>query len=126
VAAAAEGENVPVCEIDPWRLQYFSRVRCPDDVFIPTEDSDAWTWNPAHRWVYDKLVVALSQGLDAAPHGVSPTHYPVFSKPIYNLKGMGVGSRRLHSVADYDGGLSDRVISGRPCSRATTSAVTWW
>ena len=92
---------MPVSEIDPWRMQYFARVPCPADVFIPTEDSDAWLWNPAHRWIYDKLAVATSQGLDAAPHGVTPPHYPVFSKPIYNLKGMGVGSRRLLSEADY-------------------------
>jgi hypothetical protein len=92
---------VPVCEIDPWRLQYFERVSCPADVLIPTEDSDAWTWNPKHRWVYDKLAVAASQSLDAGPHGVSPPAYPVFSKPIYNLKGMGVGSRVLASEADY-------------------------
>jgi len=92
---------VPICEIDPWRLQYFERVACPADVFVPTEDSDAWLWNPRHRWVYDKLAVALSQGLDAGPHGVAPSRYPVFSKPIYNLKGMGVGSRALGSEADY-------------------------
>ncbi|HEY6981100.1 hypothetical protein [Reyranella sp.] len=92
---------MPVCEIDPWRMQYFERVACPDDVRIPTEDSDAWTWNPRHRWVYDKLAVAMSQGLDAGPHGVAPPAYPVFSKPIYNLKGMGVGSRVLASEADY-------------------------
>jgi len=92
---------VPICEIDPWRTQYFENVPCPDNVLIPTEDSDAWTWNPTHRWIYDKLAVAMSQGLDAAPHGVAPRNYPVFSKPIYNLKGMGVGSRRLGSEADY-------------------------
>jgi hypothetical protein len=92
---------VPICEIDPWRTQYFESVPCPADVFIPTEDSDAWTWNPRHRWVYDKLAVALSQGLEAAPHGVAPQNYPVFSKPIYNLKGMGVGSRALRSPDDY-------------------------
>lgn len=92
---------MPICEIDPWRTQYFENVPCPDNVFIPTEDSDAWTWNPSYRWIYDKLAVALSQGLDAAPHGVSPAKYPVFSKPIYNLKGMGVGSRVLESEGDY-------------------------
>jgi hypothetical protein len=43
----------------------------------------------------------MSQGLDAAPHGVAPKLYPVFSKPIYNLKGMGVGSRRLGSEEQY-------------------------
>ena len=93
--------QVPICEIDPWRTQYFESAVCPDDVFIPTEDSDAWMWNPRHRWVYDKLAVALSQGLLAAPHGVAPQNYPVFSKPIYNLKGMGVGSRVLTSGRDY-------------------------
>ncbi|HZP99703.1 MAG TPA: hypothetical protein VFB13_09210 [Reyranella sp.] len=92
---------MPICEIDPWRTQYFENVACPDNVRIPTEDSDAWLWNPAHRWIYDKLAVALSQDLAAAPHGVAPPSYPVFSKPIYNLKGMGVGSRALRSAADY-------------------------
>lgn len=95
------GTQVPICEIDPWRTQYFASAQCPADVFIPTEDSDAWTWNPHHRWVYDKLAIALSQNLAAAPHGVAPQNYPVFSKPIYNLKGMGVGSRPLHSPQDY-------------------------
>ncbi len=92
---------MPICEIDPWRTQYFERVHCPPDVFIPTEDSDAWAWNPKHRWVYDKLSVALSQDLAAAPHGVIPPRYPIFSKPIYNLRGMGVGSRILNCEADY-------------------------
>ena len=54
---------MPICEIDPWRTQYFENAACPADVFIPTEDSDAWLWNPEHRWVYDKLAVAVSQGL---------------------------------------------------------------
>ena len=82
-------------------MQYFDGVDCPADVFIPTEDSDAWVWNPKHRWVYDKLAVALSQGLDAGPHGVAPPAFPVFSKPIYNLKGMGIGSRVVKSAAAY-------------------------
>lgn len=92
---------MPICEIDPWRAQYFETTDCPADVFIPTEDSDAWLWNPNHRWVYDKLMVATRQGLAAAPHGIEPPQYPVFSKPIYNLKGMGVGSRALLSPGDY-------------------------
>ena len=69
---------------------------------IPTEDSDAWQWYPAQRWIYNKLAVALGQGLDAGPHGTPPPRFPVFSKPIVNLKGMGVGSRVLKSQADYD------------------------
>ena len=91
---------MPICEADPWRLQYFSHVTTAAK--IPTEDSDAWQWYPAQRWIYNKLAVALSQGLDAGPHGTPPSHFPVFSKPIVNLKGMGVGSRVLKSQADYD------------------------
>jgi hypothetical protein len=91
---------MPICEADPWRLQYFAHVTTAAK--IPTEDSDAWQWYPAQRWIYNKLAVALSQGLDAGPHGTPPPRFPVFSKPIVNLKGMGVGSRVLNSQADYD------------------------
>ena len=91
---------MPICEADPWRLQYFAHVTTAAQ--IPTEDGDAWLWYPAQRWIYNKLAVALSQGLDAGPHGTPPTRFPVFSKPIINLKGMGVGSRVLKSQADYD------------------------
>ena len=89
---------MPICEADPWRLQYFSEVPCPDDVRISTEDADSWEWFPEHRWIYDKLAVALSQGLPAAPHGVMPAAFPIFSKPIVNLRGMGVGSRPFHDA----------------------------
>lgn len=93
---------MPIVEPAPWRHQYFDHVPCPDDVFIPTDDPEAWAWNPTHRWVFDKLQVALSQGLEAAPHGLPPRHYPVFSKPIFNFGGLGYGSRVLHNRADYD------------------------
>ena len=91
-----------IAEADPWRLQYFESVPCPAQVQIATEDADAWTWYPAQRWIYDKLKVAESQGLAAAPHGVPPPAYPVFSKPITNLKGMGVGSRVLANAAEAE------------------------
>ncbi|HEY1874115.1 MAG TPA: hypothetical protein VGG67_06915 [Steroidobacteraceae bacterium] len=92
---------MPFCEADPWRLQYFEGVSCPPEVRIPTEDPDAYEWNPQYRWVYDKLRLCASQGLACAPHGVEPPEFPVFSKPITNLRGMGVGSRVLRSRADY-------------------------
>ena len=92
---------MPIIEPAPWRHQYFANAGCPDDVFIPADDPEAWAWNPEHRWVFDKLQVALSQGLDAAPHGLAPIHYPVFSKPIFNFGGLGAGSRVLASDAGY-------------------------
>jgi len=92
---------MPIAEHDPWRLQYFERVACPADVCIPTDDGDAWVWFPKQRWVYDKLAVALSQGLEAGPHGVMPSAFPVFSKPLMNLRGMGTDSGILASEAEY-------------------------
>jgi hypothetical protein len=125
---------MPICEIDPWRMQYFEHVVCPKDVLIATEDSDSWTWYPRHRWVYDKVAVALSQGLEAAPHGVEPKTYPVFSKPITNLKGMGVGSRVLRSAADYathyaPGHMWMTLLDGRHVSSDVAvldSKAVWW
>jgi hypothetical protein len=92
---------MPIQQFYPWRQQYFVGVDCPDQVIIPTDDPAAWTLYPEHRWIYDKLAVALSQGLDAAPHGVMPPHYPVFSKPMINLRGMGLGSRIITDETDY-------------------------
>jgi hypothetical protein len=92
---------MPFCEADPWRLQYFAGVACPCEVRIPTEDPDAHLWNPAYRWIYNKLALAESQGLACAPHGVHPPQFPVFSKPITNLRGMGVGSRVLTDLEHY-------------------------
>ena len=125
---------MPICEADPWRLQYFADAACPADVNIPTEDSDAWVWNPRHRWVYDKLAIALSQDLEAGPHGTTPPRFPVFSKPIVNLKGMGVGSRVLSSPHDYEqhyapGHLWMRLLEGRHVSSdaAIVAGVPhWW
>jgi hypothetical protein len=123
---------MPICEADPWRLQYFKRVETAAN--IPTEDSDAWNWNPAQRWVYDKLTVALSQGLDAGPHGTTPPRYPVFSKPIVNLKGMGVDSRTLNSAAEYDkyytaGHMWMTLLRGRHVSSdiaVVNGEPRWW
>jgi hypothetical protein len=97
---------MPICEVDPWRFQYFENVPCPPDIRISTEDADSWEWYPHHRWIYDKLAVALSQGLQAAPHGVMPASFPVFSKPITNLRGMGTGSRIIESAAQYTASLT--------------------
>lgn len=92
---------MPIVENDPWRMQYFAHVACPDDVVVPTEDADAWRLYPAHRWVYNKMLICETQGLENGPHGLEPGQFPVFSKPVYNLRGMGAGSRVLHDAAEY-------------------------
>jgi hypothetical protein len=125
---------MPICEADSWRLQYFQHAACPPDVNIPTEDSDAWLWYPAERWVYDKIAIALSQGLDAGPHGVPPPRFPVFSKPITNLKGMGIASRRFSSPAEYEQSLTPghmwmTLLDGRHVSSdvaVVDGEPRWW
>ncbi|CAN5172819.1 hypothetical protein BH24PSE2_BH24PSE2_19510 [soil metagenome] len=92
---------MPIIEHDPWRQQYFESVDCPPDVAIPTDDGDAWRQFPAQRWVYNKLAVCETQSLDGAPHGVDPSLFPVFSKPIFNMRGMGTGSCVFHDAAEY-------------------------
>ena len=125
---------MPICEADPWRFQYFDGVACPDDVLISTEDADSWTWYPAHRWIYDKMAVALSQGLDAAPHGVMPPSFPVFSKPITNLRGMGTGSQVIASETEYKANLTAghfwcTLLTGAHVSSDAAlvdGEVRWW
>lgn len=57
------------------------------------EDWDAWNKYPQHRWVFNKLELALKLGYTAGP-----TPMPVSKtgdyivRPIYNLSGMGAGA----------------------------------
>lgn len=90
-----------VTDIEKWSLRHYEGETCPDDVFIPLDGVAAWQLYPAHRRVYDKLFICESQGLPHGPHGTRPETYPVFSKPIYNLRGMGVEARIVRSEAEY-------------------------
>lgn len=92
---------MPIAEADPWRMQYFEGIACPDDVLVPTEDGDAYMGYPEFCWVYNKLAIAESQGVKCAPHGFEPESFPVFSKPIYNMRGMGAGSQVFATRDEY-------------------------
>ncbi len=93
---------MPIIERDPWRMQYFENVACPENVIIPTDDEHAYELYPEYRWIYNKLLICDTQGIGGAPHGVPPKRFPVFSKPIYNLAGMGVGGRVMASAEDLN------------------------
>lgn len=94
---------MPILERDPWRMQYFEAINrtCPPAIAIPTDDADAYRLFPEHRWLYNKLMICDTQGIANGPHGLEPSAFPVFSKPIYNMRGMGAGSRVLHNVSEY-------------------------
>jgi len=125
---------MPIAKADPWRMQYFKSVRCPKDVMVRTEDSDAYMLFPKHRWIYNKLQVAESQHIRCAPHGCEPAQYPVFSKPIYNMRGMGAGSRIFASRRDYitgqqPGHMWMELLEGEHVSTdiaAVNGEPLWW
>jgi len=102
---------MPIIEKDPWRLQYFEGIPCPENVTIPTDDDIAYRLYPQYRWVYNKLLICETQGLENGPHGIMPSHFPVFSKPIYNLRGMGTDSKIKWSGENQCGGGTPSVFS---------------
>jgi len=112
---------MPIYECDPWRVQYFTEIDCPADVHIPTDDVDAYKFNPRHRSIYNKLLVARSQGLECGLHDEPPPRYPVFCKPITNLKGMGAGTSVLTNESDFrrncgPGDFWTKLLSGEHVS----------
>ncbi|WP_022949908.1 hypothetical protein [Methylohalobius crimeensis] len=92
---------MPILEPDPWRQAFFDHFPCPDDLAIPTKDPDAYRLNPLHAWAYNKLMIAEKQHLMCGPHDIEPGFYPVFSKPIYNLRSMGSGSGVIADRYDF-------------------------
>jgi hypothetical protein len=125
---------MPILENSPWRRQYFEGVACPDGVTIPTDDDVAYALYPAHRWIYNKLLICETQGIAHAPHGIPPARFPVFSKPIYNLRGMGAEARVLASLEDYErwqrpGHLWMEFLAGEHVSSdvaVIAGECAWW
>jgi len=120
--------------VDLWRWQYFEHVTCPRTIVVPVDDPTAWRLYPRFRKVYDKLFICESQGISSGPHGVMRDRFPVFSKPIVNLHGMGAGGRVIRSATDLEASFTPghmwmEFLSGQHAS--TDVAVTrgtprWW
>lgn len=91
---------------------------------VGVNDAHAWRLNPRHRHLYNKLEIALSQGLLAAPCGVAPEQLgvsagtPVFVKPVTNLAGMSLGARieSAGQVSADAGSFWCELLSGRQSS----------
>lgn len=124
---------MPIIECDAWREQYFARVPCPPDVVVPTDDPESWRVFPAQRWVFNKLLICATQGIEHGPHGVEPPFFPIFSKPIYNMRGMGAGSRVVHTAEELHATLAPghmwmRLLDGEHVSTdlAVVGGTTQW
>ena len=125
---------MPFPGVDTWRLQYFESEPIPEGVVVPIDDANAWQLYPVHRWVYNKLLICETQGLPHGPHGTMPARYPVFSKPIYNMRGMGTGGRIVRSEAEYwaamePGHMWMPLLEGRHVSSDVAlggGKALWW
>ena len=83
--------------LEPWERQLFADVQDKCDFLIPVSDERAYIAYPQYNWVYNKIKICETQGIEAYPHGIDPTEYPVFSKPITNLFGMSEEARVMNS-----------------------------
>jgi hypothetical protein len=74
-------------------------------------DEDFQTWDlykDSYRHLFNKLEVALQQGLHAGPAGVPPQKDGIYIyRPTYNLYGMGIGAKKFV----YDSSMADEIIS---------------
>lgn len=68
-----------------------------------TEDYEAWVKYPQHHKWFNKLYVAEQMRYNCGPCGVAPSKSDYYIvRPIYNLGGMGVGTRMQYIEAnDY-------------------------
>jgi len=74
---------------------------------IYEEDCETWAaycHNEQQRWIFNKLEVALRQGLLAGPAGTAPpTSGTYIARPIYNIFGMGISAHKFdYSESEHD------------------------
>ena len=79
---------------------------------ISLDDTDCWLKYPKHRWVFNKLDVALRLNYDTGPACVpvnKSNNYVI--RPIYNLYGMGIGAIVQYiDVEDNDKIINNDII----------------
>jgi hypothetical protein len=79
------------------------------------EDFESWNLykNTEHRWVFNKLEVALLQGLHAGPAATAPDRNGKYvMRPIYNIYGMGIGAKTFtyNKDVDYNNFINHDVV----------------
>lgn len=79
------------------------------------EDFEAWALygKTEHRWMFNKLEVALRQGLEAGPAGALPERNGTYiHRPAYNLYGMGVGANKFfyHGEEDVEAMVNYKIV----------------
>ena len=115
---------MPFLGVRPERKYLFTPSPKTD---VAVNDVHAWRLNQKHRHVYNKLHIALSQGLQAAPSGVSPllmglqAEDACFVKPIFNLGGMS-----LNTVSTKAQEISESTINQAQNNGENCAAGSFW
>ena len=61
------------------------------------DDIEAWGKYPQHRWIFNKLELALKLGHKAGPACVPVEKTGLYViRPVYNLYGMGIGAKVIN------------------------------
>lgn len=71
------------------------------EVDIPISDVEAFVKYTDYNKVYNKLEIAKFQNLDANPFPCFPKKFPIVSKPIINLFGMGLNAFKISSKKKF-------------------------
>lgn len=67
------------------------------------EDFQAWEYFPQHRWIFNKLELALRLKYNAGPTGVPIKQKGKYIiRPTYNLYGMGIGAKVINLNPEVD------------------------
>jgi hypothetical protein len=77
---------------------------------IPITDVQAYLYYPDHNKIYNKLKIFEYQNLRAFPLPIIPKKYPVVIKPIINLCGMGLNSKKINNYKEIKPYLNSNLF----------------
>ena len=70
--------------------------------YIPLNDTEAYTIYTNHNKVYNKLELFKFQNIECNPFPCKPSKFPIVSKPIINLFGMGLNAKKINNVKQFN------------------------
>ena len=71
------------------------------NIKFPVSDSEAYVKYNKYNIVYNKLEIAKVQNIECNPLPCLPNKYPIVSKPIINLYGMGLNSKKINNEKQF-------------------------
>jgi len=71
------------------------------DIHYPKNDIEAYEIYSKYSIVYNKLEIAKFQNIECNPFPIYPKKYPIISKPIINLYGMGKGAIKINNEEEF-------------------------